>query len=217
MYGMNFFEKLAGFLLKPLETFENSRNDGFYDALKYCLIICIISGALMNLLLLIGFPGLSLIPEIFDGLVFDNIFIFLVLIIMILWILMWGVFQYLFVKLLGYKIDSGQSLKILMFAHTPVLLVWWMPILDIYLFTDSMRKVGDIFFFDITFVVPMLVWIAGWIWSIVLDSMALYKFHQLSRTGTIIAILPVIAGFILIFAAVMAIYLFSFMLFSTPK
>jgi hypothetical protein len=171
----NFIEKLKGFLLNPVETFQKSREDTLGATFTYYIILVIIS-AILSALVAWGFASLSPFASIpgLGGFFPATVFI-MVIIGGIIGPFIGGAWLHIFVWLLGGRKGYVQTVKAVMYGSTPGLLLSWIPI------------IGFI----------------GGIWSIILEILGIRELQEIS-TGRAIAAVILAVVIILIIVALIA-------------
>ncbi len=152
---MDFLGKTKGFLIDPLRTLEASKEDSLDDTVRYYLITVVIFSALFTFRSIIaGDENEGAIT------IFARTWVFGVIGIFIL-----GLFIHIFVYLVGGRNGNAQTIKAVMYAATPGLLLGWIPYINII----------------------------AVIWSLVLVVHGIHKFHEITVGRAIIAVLvPVI-------------------------
>ncbi|HVP94747.1 MAG TPA: YIP1 family protein [Methanoregulaceae archaeon] len=165
----DFVEKVQGFIMKPVETFQKIKGGSLGDAFIYYLILLVIYAILSTIVLAIGMSAMSVYQSIpgFKGAV-PVVMFFGTLIGGIIGIFIGGAWLHIFVWALGGKKGYVQTVKSIMYGSTPGLLLGWIPI------------IGFI----------------GGIWTIVLDIFGIKELQEMSMGRAVAAV--VIAGVILI-------------------
>jgi hypothetical protein len=179
-----FIEKVTGFLLRPVETFQQSRADTLESAFIYYLPLLVLYVILSTLMASLGFDTL-LSPETkampgFTPLV-PAIAMFLV---GILCPFIAGAFLQIGVAAAGGTKGYVPTVRAYMYACTPGYLLGWIPIIGI---------------------IAML-------WNIVLEVIGIRELQEISTGKAILAIvigLVVIVVIIIILAAVIAAFVFG--------
>lgn len=164
---MDFVGKTKGFLLDPVRTFEASKEDSLEDAARYYLITVVIFSALFTLRSLIAGDGNEGAITIFARtwvIGFIGVFIL-------------GLFIHIFVYLAGGRKGKAQTIKAVMYAATPGLLLGWISYINII----------------------------AVIWSLVLLVYGIQKFHEITIGRAIIGVLS--ATIILLALAAIIIYI----------
>ncbi|KCZ71422.1 Yip1 domain [Candidatus Methanoperedens nitroreducens] len=194
---MNFLEKVKGFLLEPSNAFYLSKEDTFFQAMKYYFIL----GAIYSALHTFIYSDLLTLMSSFSGTWFDSmvgslgmvsvadpgierkIMIFAdELLYALPGIFIGGAIFHIGVYIAGGKKGFDQTLRITMYGSTPSLLLGWIPIIGI---------------------------IAG-IWSLILQTLGIRQLHEITIGRAIIAVLiPLIILGLLTVVLFGAIFLFG--------
>jgi hypothetical protein len=184
----DFIDKMKGFLFSPVETFQASRSEELGEAVRYYVILLAVYSILSGILIGIGLSALSSIPGI-GGAVVPVGGLFLIIITFIaglIGIFIAGIILHIFVYLVGGRNGLEQTLKAVMYASTPSLLLGWIPLIGI---------------------------IAG-IWAIVLEVLGIRELHNISTGRAVLAVLlPIV---IIVFLVFLAVFLGFFLLGITP-
>lgn len=192
---MDFFMKVKGCILEPIETFQQLKDEEIGEALRYFIIWLLIVSALSAILFsVIGIALLSLMPETEE---FTMLYNFIgagggVIIALFMFILMliFGVISlfigagiiHLGVLLVGGTNGYSQTLKSLIYGGTPSYLFGWIPF------------IGTI----------------GSIWSLILIIFGVKELQGISTGKAIIAILlPVIILIVIVSFFILALFLFE--------
>ncbi|MBP2134425.1 hypothetical protein J2128_002391 [Methanomicrobium sp. W14] len=171
--AFDFPEKVKGYLLNPVESFKNSRDESFGDAFKYFLITFVIYVVLSAILLMAGVSGLNMIPGF--GAASAVFLIVLILVLGTIGFFITGIITHIFVLIAGGRKDLTQTYKAVAYSLTPSMLIGWIPVIN---------------------------FIAG-IWSLILEVLAIRELHEISTARAIIAVfLPIIIMTILVFLLV---------------
>ena len=172
-------ETTKGFLLQPTETFQQHIDTSLSKAFQYYTVLvifyAILSGIIEGLLFSFGpyheFSSFMHGGAIF-GLALGTFVLFLIFIIIpssLIGIFFSGAFQHIFVLLFGGEGGIAQTLKAMMYSAVPVLVLGWIPIVNI---------------------------IAA-IWSVVLLILGIRELHQISTERSIATVLiPIIFAFL---------------------
>jgi len=160
----NIFERVQGFLLMPVETFQKAREDSLESALGYYVVLLIIYAALTAAIVAIvgitlsgffgralGLSGAALPLVIFVGMIIGGI----------LSVFIGGAWLHLWVWLLGGKKGYGQTIKSLMYGSTPHFLIGWIPVIGLL----------------------------GALWSFILVIFGIRELHQISTGRSIAAVI----------------------------
>ena len=144
-----FVEDMKGFLMKPSVTFGNTNNSTLGSAFQYYVILLIIFTILYGIVTVslqiatfsLYANQLGTIPWIggvlsvsllqFSGFVFAlSVFsVYLVFLILLFGVFLSGLILHVFVLLMGGEQGIVQTMKTVMYAATPVLLLGWIPVI----------------------------------------------------------------------------------------
>ncbi|KAA0017425.1 MAG: hypothetical protein FE037_00760 [Thermoplasmata archaeon] len=135
---MGFGEKVKGFLLSPVETFQKVKDEDLGPLMKYFVILTLIFSILMAVIM-IGLTSamFSILPVKFPfmagtagGLAAVVTFITL-LISLLIGLFVGAAIVHIFVYLLGGRKGYTQTVKAIGYGMTPSLLLGWIPFLNI--------------------------------------------------------------------------------------
>ncbi len=141
-----FAKKVKGFLLKPSETFQATRTESLNSAFQYYVILLIIFGVLLFAMIAVsvsvssyispvtalGGSSANLLNDFRPFLTTSVLFLPYFLFVFLLFAVFLGGFEYhVFVLLFGGQKGLVQTLKIVMYAFTPYLLLGWIPLVSI--------------------------------------------------------------------------------------
>lgn len=165
---MSFFDKLKGFLLDPVETFNETKDGTIGDAVMYILPIIVIYAVLYGLIAFSAFSTMMGPLNPFGALgggAFSAMMVVGTIIGMIIGIFIGGAIMHIFVYIVGGRNGIGQTIKAVLYGSTPNLLLGWIPIINI--FTA--------------------------LWTLVLNVIGIREYHDISTGRAILAVLlPVI-------------------------
>ncbi len=195
MAEIGFGEKIKGFLISPVETFQKVKDEDLGPVLKYYVILvvifsilnAIIMGTMSSAITSMMPMKMPLMGAAGGGLAAVTMFIgFLILLIVGLFI--GAAIIHIFVILLGGKKGYTQTTKALAYGMTPQLLLGWIPFIGI---------------------------IAG-IWALIVEILGIRELQEMSTGKAVLAvILPgIIIGIIVGIAA--AVYVYTSGTVSTP-
>ena len=158
-------QKIKGFLLKPVETFQKSRGDDVVPVIAYFVFLLIVNGILWALVMasrVMMHPLLTIArydPGTEPVLVFIIVLI-LVIVLQLFFILIFGLLLHLFAYITGARKGIVQTEKAVIFGSTPLLLLGWIPVIGT---------------------------IIGGIWSIILTIIGLRELHGITTGKAILA------------------------------
>ncbi len=179
-------EKIKGFLLKPVETFRNIRDEDTTRTLGYFIVLLIFYALLSGIISALGIMRNPL-PSLLnmglgqaDPLIEFLTVFFVVIIVWLFMLLIWGLWLHLWVYVIGGRKGLLQTEKAVLYGTTPFLLIGWIPVIG-----------------------PVL----GGLWSIVLQILGIRELHELSTTK---AILALVIPFVIIFIVLILILAWLF-------
>lgn len=138
---------VKGFIMSPSATFVKTRDTSLGAAYQYYVALLVIFTVLFGIVTvtmgLVSFNtmigSLAVIPVV-GGLIaggaskfmwfvvaLDVLFVYLVFLFLLVWIFIGGVLNHVFVLLMDGKKGVGQTIKTMMYAATPALLLGWIP------------------------------------------------------------------------------------------
>ncbi len=139
MAEIGFGEKVKGFLLSPVETFQKVKDEDLGPLMKYFVILTLIFSILMAVIMIgLSSAMLSLLPvklpfmagAAAGGLTAVVTFITL-LISLLIGLFIIAAIVHIFVYLLGGKKGYTQTVKAMGYGMTPSLLLGWIPFIGI--------------------------------------------------------------------------------------
>ena len=184
-----FLEKIKGFLFDPTDTLIRHKNENLSDALWYYIVFLAIYGILFGLVVGLGFGtmggalggGRAFIGGAILGGALGIIGVVLALIIAgLIGLFLWGIIVHIFVLIVGGRRGLSTTVRALIYAMTPNLLLGWIPV----------------------------VGILAALWSLVLEVLAIRELHEISTTRAIFAVIVVPILF-MILAAIVAVFVFG--------
>jgi len=131
--------KMKGFLLNPVETFKASRDDSPGTVFTYFGIILLVYAILSAVITAITFTALSalgmissMIPGFTPGLgMLMPVIVFICVIIGgIIGTIIFGAWLHLWVYIFDGRQGIMQTIKAVMYGHTPFLLFGWIPLIS---------------------------------------------------------------------------------------
>lgn len=142
--------KVKGFFLKPVETFQLSRNDGARVVFTYFATLLLFNAILSILIDAVGFGSMQMFSGIMGGFTYPvrGFFIslaggFILTLILAAWILfmalavgftltlIFAAWLHLWVYLFGGRKGIMQTFKAIMYGNTHLLLFGWIPFIGI--------------------------------------------------------------------------------------
>ena len=193
MVETGFGEKIKGFLVNPVETFQKVKDENLETVLKYFVVLAVIFSILWAIIFAAKASAMtSMIPikmpfmgASAGGLVAVTMFIGC-LILLIIRLFIGATIVHIFVHLLGGGKGYTQTVKAIGYGMTPSLLLGWIPFIGI---------------------------IAG-IWALIVKIIGIRELQEMS-TGK--AVLAIILPLIIIVIVAVAIFMYvSGPVYSTP-
>jgi hypothetical protein len=128
----DFIEKVKGFLLKPVGSFQKSRGDTFGTSFKYYIILVIIYAVLSTIIAaILGAAGMFLgLPGAIGAMLPAFVFIYSIVVSIVLWFV-FGLWLHLWVYILGGRKGIIQTVNAVYYGNTPYLLLGWIPFVSI--------------------------------------------------------------------------------------
>ncbi|MBN1432362.1 MAG: YIP1 family protein [Methanomicrobiaceae archaeon] len=145
----SFGEKVKGFLVKPVETFNAHKGESLGVAYQYYIVLLLIFSILygivaialdMNFLTttiqtLSQVPGMEWVSAFsFLGafvVAFDVFVLYVMFVIGLFWIFISGLMIHCFALMLDAEKGYNQTIKAMMYSYTPYLLLGWIPYVNI--------------------------------------------------------------------------------------
>jgi hypothetical protein len=157
--------KAKGFLLNPVETFQQSRNDEHGVIFTYFAALLLLNAILSALVAAIWNEKIA----VFSGMTWEGpvpvLVFFLMLIGGFVFTLILAAWVHLWVYLLGGRKGIMQTFKAIMYGNTPRFLFGWIPMIG-FIFT---------------------------LWSLVLGILGIRELHEVSSLKAILAVAIAIA------------------------
>ena len=124
-------DKVKGFLLKPVETFQQAKNDETGTVFTYFAALLLVNAVLSALVAAEGFGGMEKITGLTFGLAFPVLVFFMVLVGGFIATLVFAAWIHLWVYLFGGRKGIMQTIKAILYGNTPRLLFGWIPFVGI--------------------------------------------------------------------------------------
>lgn len=124
-------DKTKGFLLKPVETFQQAKNDETGTVFTYFAALLLVNAVLSALVAAEGFGGMEKITGLTFGLAFPVLVFFMVLVGGFIATLVFAAWIHLWVYLFGGRKGIMQTIKAILYGNTPRLLFGWIPFVGI--------------------------------------------------------------------------------------
>lgn len=187
---MDIIEKVKGFLSEPTRAFETSKEEPLEEAVKYYLLIAavfsllfaIITGIIYSIFYSAVNPLISkyTILKVPNGITETFGDFFMLFILMLICVFIWGAILHVFAYLLGGRGNISRSIKVALYSSTPLMLLGWIPVLGIF----------------------------GWIWVGALNVVGLHQYQDLGEGKAITAVLaPIILLMLTVLALLIVIIL----------
>ncbi|MEI7650037.1 MAG: Yip1 family protein [Methanomicrobiales archaeon] len=119
--------RVKGFLLKPVETFQQFKNDEPGIVFSYFAALLLIHAILSAIIALIGIETMPRYAGIPEGIAVPVIVFFMALAGGFVITLIFAAWLHLWVYLLGGRKGIMQTFKAIIYGHTPRLLLGWIP------------------------------------------------------------------------------------------
>ncbi|MEI7432846.1 MAG: YIP1 family protein [Methanomicrobiales archaeon] len=175
----DFMEKVRGFILKPVETFQECKEDSLGNALTYYIILVIINAILSTLVLFAGISTLSMYEKIpgMEG-IFPAVLFVGIIVGGIIGVFICGAWLHIFVWLLGGRKGYEKTLKAIMYGSTPGLLISWIPIIGII----------------------------GALWTLILEILGIQELQEMSTGRAAAAVILAVVVFVIIIIVVALVF-----------
>jgi hypothetical protein len=121
--------RVKGFLLKPVETFQQSRNDEPGVIFPYFAALLLINAILSAIITLIGIETMPRLAGMPEGIAIPVIVFLMALAGGFILTLIFAAWLHLWVYILGGRKGIMQTFKAIIYGHTPRLLLGWIPVI----------------------------------------------------------------------------------------
>jgi hypothetical protein len=121
--------RVKGFLLKPVETFQQSRNDEPGVIFPYFAALLLINAILSAIITLIGIETMPRLAGMPEGIAVPVIVFLMALAGGFILTLIFAAWLHLWVYILGGRKGIMQTFKAIIYGHTPRLLLGWIPVI----------------------------------------------------------------------------------------
>jgi hypothetical protein len=152
--------KVKGFLTNPVETFQQSKNDEPGVVFTYFGLLLLLHAILAALITFIGIEAMPRFAGMPGGIALPVVVFFMALVGGFICTLIFAAWLHLWVYLLGGRKGIMQTIKALIYGHTPRLLLGWIPF------------IGFIFM----------------LWSLVLSILGIRELQEMDTTKAILAV-----------------------------
>jgi len=153
--------KVKGFFLTPVETFQQVRDDEPSVVFTYLAVLLLINAIFSALIAAVGFNSMQMFAGMTWGVAVPVMVFFMVLVGGFIFTLILGAWVHLWVYLFGGRNGIMQTLKAIIYGKTPHLLLGWIPFIG-FIFT---------------------------LWSIVLGILGIRELQELSTGKSIFAVI----------------------------
>jgi hypothetical protein len=174
--------KVRGFLLAPVETFQQARNDEPGVVFTYLATLLLINAILSALIAAVGFDSMKMFAGMTWGVAVPVMVFFMVLVGGFIFTLVLGAWIHLWVYLFGGRKGIMQTIKAIIYGKTPHLLLGWIPF------------IGFIFS----------------LWSIVLGIIGIRELQEISTGKSILAVVIAIIIPLILIIILAAYFLVSY-------
>lgn len=175
--------RVKGFLLKPVETFQQFKNDEPGIVFSYFAALLLIHAILSAIIAVIGIETLPRYAGIPEGIAVPVIVFFMALAGGFIVTLIFAAWLHLWVYILGGRKGIMQTFKAIIYGHTPRLLLGWIPF------------IGFIFM----------------LWSLVLGILGIRELQEMSTGKAILAVAIAVMIPLVIILLVAAYFITSYM------
>ena len=152
--------KVKGFLMSPVATFQQSKNDEPGIVFTYFAALLLIHAILAALIAAIGIEKMPMYPGMPSGIAVPVIVFLMALVGGFIVTLIFAAWLHLWVYILGGRKGIMQTFKAIIYSNTPRLLLGWIPF------------IGFIF----------------GLWSLVLSILGIRELQEISTTKAILAV-----------------------------
>ncbi|MFA4824736.1 MAG: Yip1 family protein [Methanoregula sp.] len=153
-------DKVKGFLLSPVETFQQSRNDEPGVVFTYFAALLLLNAIFSAFIAAVGIEKMPMYAGMPFGIAVPVMVFFMVLAGGFIVTLLFAAWVHLWVYLLGGRKGIMQTFKAMIYGHTPRLLLGWIPFIG-FIFT---------------------------LWSLVLGILGIRELQEISTSKAILAV-----------------------------
>jgi hypothetical protein len=175
--------RVKGFLLKPVETFQQFKNDEPGIVFSYFAALLLLHAILSAIIAVIGIETLPRYAGIPEGIAVPVIVFFMALAGGFIVTLIFAAWLHLWVYILGGRKGIMQTFKAIIYGHTPRLLLGWIPF------------IGFVFM----------------LWSLVLGILGIRELQEMSTGKAILAVAIAVMIPLVIILLVAAYFITSYM------
>jgi hypothetical protein len=153
-------EKVKGFLMDPADAFRQAKDDEPGIVLPFFALLLLLHAVISAVLLSVFMIGTSPVPGPVTGGISGAIVFFIILIGGFVGALVFGAWLHLWVYIFGGRRGIWQTIKVVMYGNTPLLLFGWIPFIG-FVFT---------------------------LWSLVLNILGIHKVQEISSLKATLAV-----------------------------
>ncbi|MEI7858127.1 MAG: Yip1 family protein [Methanomicrobiales archaeon] len=175
--------KVKGFLLNPVETFQQSNNDEPGVVFTYFGLLLLLHAILVALIAAVRIEKIPMFPGMPGSPAFPVMVFFMALVGGFICTLIFAAWLHLWVYLLGGRKGIMQTINAVIYSHTPRLLLGWIPF------------IGIIFM----------------LWSLVLGILGIRELQEISTTKAILAVAIAVMIPLIVFILLAAWFMISYM------
>jgi len=132
-----FIDKIRDFLFRPFCAYREVKEEDTRIITRYYLLLLTVNAILTTLISFFGFRALGILQQLLH-VSHPIITFFVVFICGLILAPLFGVWLSLWIYLVGGETDIFQSIKIVMYSATPILLFAWIPVISIFFYFWSM-------------------------------------------------------------------------------
>ena len=125
-------DKVKGFLLSPVETFQQSRNDEPGFVFSYFAALLLLHAIFATLVAAVGIEVMPRFAGMPGGIAIPIMVFLMALAGGFIFTLIFAAWLHLWVYLLGGKKGIMQTFKAIIYGHTPRLLLGWIPFIGFF-------------------------------------------------------------------------------------
>jgi hypothetical protein len=144
-------EKVKGFLMKPVETFQQSRTDEPGAILTYFTVLLLINAIFSALVSVMTIGKMTTFPGMDLGIPLPVLEFFAVFVAGLILTPIFAAWVHLWVYLFGGRKGIMQTLKVAVYGQTPRLLLGWIPFIgfiftlwSLFLFVLGIRELQEL-------------------------------------------------------------------------
>lgn len=174
--------KVKGFLLNPVESFKQSKNDEQNVVFTYFAAILLVHSLLSAIISIFWIEKIPMYPGMMTGVAVPVIVFFMALACGFIFTLLFAAWLHLWVYLLGGRNGIMQTFKAIIYGNTPRFLLGWIPF------------IGIIFA----------------LWSLVLSVLGIRELQDMSNGKAILAVVIAVIIPLIVFILIAAYFFISY-------